>query len=69
MRKTLKVINFQCLHNFLRFLPECLNLAPVNKLPCKFSRIHNLDKTQKFTTFVHFIGSDGLSDQLLNNCQ
>ena len=67
MRKTLKVINFQCLHNFLRFLPECLNLAPVNKLPCKFSRIQT--KLKSLPLFVHFIGSDGLSDQLMNNCQ
>ena len=27
---------------------QYLTLAPVNKLPCKFSRIHKSDKTQTF---------------------
>ena len=58
---------------FLRFLPECLNLAPINKLPCKFSRNGNSDKTQNFNTFctlcIMYISSVRLSDQLLNNCQ
>ena len=42
-------INFACFYNFLRFLPEIWSL--VNKLPNKFSRIYNFDKTQNYTTF------------------